>query len=58
MENIQKKFREIDLLDFSSFLVRTFFNFLAHCGIADMIHNVLSDISLQSTIEPPNMSFL
>ena len=24
--------REIDLLDFTSFLVWTFFNFLAHCG--------------------------
>ena len=31
--NYSKKiFREIDLLDFTSFLVWTFFNFLAHCG--------------------------
>ena len=31
MENIKKFFREIDLFDFTSFLVWTFFNFLAHC---------------------------
>ena len=31
----KKFFREIDLLDFTSFLVWTFFNFLAHYGSSE-----------------------
>ena len=33
MEFGQKKFREIDLVDFMCFLAWTFLNFLAHCGL-------------------------
>ena len=32
MEFGQKIFRQIDLFDFTSVLVWTFFNFLSHCG--------------------------
>ena len=48
-----KKFREIDFVDFTSFLVWTLLNFMAH---RDDNNNVFHDVSKESHVKCPQLS--